>query len=638
MLVYRFLLALVMAALFATCSSTLPQEDDCGGCPDPHQCVASFCVCPPLDPPCRLDCEAGDASCQRGTVDAETCACRPIGQTNHLEVLVVNPSAVSLAPGEHHQLGATGSFSNGDILDVTRSVTWRSSDAAIATVTELSGVVTAVAEGTATITASAGDVAGHATVTVTEEATNGNGEEPEDAVDVSHERELRGAWVATAWSINFPKTSGAASQQAELIALLDTLVDYGLNAIVFQVRPESDAFYASELEPWSRFLTGTLGQDPGYDPLAFLIEAAHARNIEVHAWLNPYRGLINRNVTTPTANHVATRFSEYAYPWGESLLWMDPGAEVVRDHIVDVVTDIVRRYDVDGIHFDDYFYPWPSGGAEFPDGDLYDAYVADGGTMTLANWRRNNVDEMIRLVGEAVVAEKPHVRFGVSPFGIYRTGEPPGISGTSQYDVLFSDPKKWLQERWVDYIAPQLYWPHGGSQDYATLLPWWTSISEDGHYIFAGNALYRLGETASWTVDEFRQQVQLGRDLRDQFSMGNIFYHVASIQNDSSGVASMLRDEFYGAPALTPPVVATRDTAVSVPEVEVAGDVVTVSHVGDTPLRAWVVYAQDGQGWTLDRIVPAGESSFSLPAGTWAISAASRGNVESRGVVVEIGD
>ncbi len=552
---------------------------------------------------------------------------------NNLQLLNIEvvPPEVMLEPGETAQMEALGMFDDGETRNITAHVNWVSDNLSVAGVSA-TGLVTAVETGFSTVSASLGDLVGESAVTV-----RSNVVEPTLA-DVFHEREFRGVWIATAWGINFPSsTSSADAQKVQIQSILDAVEDFGLNAVVFQVRPESDAFYASDLEPWSRFLTGTQGQNPGYDPLSYLIEQAHARNIEVHAWLNPYRALVTRTVTT-ASNHISKRFPQYAYPWGDSLLWMDPGATVVRDHIVDVVADIVRRYDVDGIHFDDYFYPWPTSGYTFPDGPLHQAYLNNGGTMNLADWRRDNVNQMVRLVSEAVFAEKPHVRFGVGPFGIYRTGEPPGITGTSQYDVLYSDPKKWILERWVDYIAPQLYWPTTSSgQPYGTLLPWWAGISPDGHYIFAGNALYRLGDNASWTVDEFRLQVQIGRQYRQQHSMGNIFYHVTNIVTNKSGVASMLFNEFYHEPALTPPVVAVRDITPAHPWVTADGTLVTVDHDQPDTIRAWIVYAASGEDWVIERIVPSTQTSFQLPAGRWAISAANLGNVESRGFVIQIG-
>ncbi len=411
----------------------------------------------------------------------------------------VTPATSQLQAQETVALTATGVYDDASTADLTAGAAWSSDATAVATV-DASGVVTAAAVGTARITATVGGIPGTATVEVLPELA-----------DPAHDREFRAAWVATVWGINFPSsTSSVSAQQAELVDILDALAAHGFNAVVFQVRPEGDAFYASTLEPWSRFLTGTMGQDPGWDPLDYLITEAHARGLEVHAWFNPYRALVSRSVSAPS-NHVSRRFADYAYPWGDSLLWMDPGATAVRDHIIDVVMEVALRYPVDGVHFDDYFYPWPADGYTFPDEPLYQSYLAGGGALGKADWRRDNVNQMIRLIGEELAASAPHVRFGVGPFGIWKAGEPAGVTGTSQYDVLFSDPKKWIQEGWVDYIAPQLYWPTTSTgQPYEPLLTWWAGLTND-RYIFAGNALYRLGDNASWTVDELPRRNRLRR-------------------------------------------------------------------------------------------------------------------------------
>ena len=536
----------------------------------------------------------------------------------------VTPATSQLQAQETVALTATGVYDDASTADLTAGAAWSSDATAVATV-DASGVVTAAAVGTARITATVGGIPGTATVEVLPELA-----------DPAHDREFRAAWVATVWGINFPSsTSSVSAQQAELVDILDALAAHGFNAVVFQVRPEGDAFYASTLEPWSRFLTGTMGQDPGWDPLDYLITEAHARGLEVHAWFNPYRALVSRSVSAPS-NHVSRRFADYAYPWGDSLLWMDPGATAVRDHIIDVLMEVALRYPVDGVHFDDYFYPWPADGYTFPDEPLYQSYLAGGGALGKADWRRDNVNQMIRLIGEELAASAPHVRFGVGPFGIWKAGEPAGVTGTSQYDVLFSDPKKWIQEGWVDYIAPQLYWPTTSTgQPYEPLLTWWAGLTND-RYIFAGNALYRLGDNASWTVDEFRQEVQIGRDLRAQGAMGNIYYHVDNILTDRSGVATMLHDEFYALPALTPPVMAALAEVPAWPRVAVAGTQVTVTHDDPGAVRAWVVYTDAGGAWGVHRIVPAAEGTFTLPAGRFAVSAASLGNVESRAVVITV--
>lgn len=470
-----------------------------------------------------------------------------------------------------------------------------------------------------------------------------------ELVKVSHERALRGMWIPTVDNILFPSQPGLPenAQKAELTALLDAAAKAGLNAVFFQVRPEGDALYESEIEPWSRFLTGTQGEDPGYDPLAFLIEQARERSIEVHAWLNPYRAKADAE-REAAATHVAHTMPEHMRAYG-SLLWMDPGAKQVRDHTVAVVRDLADRYAIDGVHFDDYFYPYPSGD-EFPDADTYGAYLDTGGTMDLGEWRRDNVNRLIQRVSAALAGDHGHVRFGVSPFGIYRPGIPEGIRGLDQYGELFADPVAWMEEGWLDYLAPQLYWPSSQpEQDYATLLAWWSQIAGEGRYVFAGNFVSMLATEEVWSVDEFRHQLDVSRTHRGDGSKGNIFYHGQPIIEDRADIATVLRDEYYSAPALTPPVAAMRHVPVEPPNVsaDVSADVspdvlgddgftVELSHPEPGPLRAWVVYEHRGGEYEIDRIVPAQRDRVELSAGRWAISAAGRHGVESSGVTVEL--
>lgn len=463
---------------------------------------------------------------------------------------------------------------------------------------------------------------------------SGNPTQVPELVDVWHQRELRGVWVATVANINFPSSQSlsATQQQTELRDLLDVLVDSHCNAIFFQVRPESDALYKSELEPWSRFLSGTQGKDPGYDPLETLVAEAHARGIEVHAWFNPYRAKSNKS-STAAASHLSVTQAKFAYDY-DTGVWMDPGAIVVQDHVTAVITDVVKRYDVDGIHFDDYFYPYPNGTA-FPDSATYAGYVAQGGPLALHDWRRNNVNTLVERVSAEIRAAKPWVRFGISPFGIYRPGTPPGIVGLDQYDSLFSDPVKWKAEGWVDYLAPQLYWPSTQTpQAYGTLVDWWAKLPQDGRYTFVGNYLSKLGSSASWTIDEFRTQIALSRAQASYGSLGNIFFHIGPLEKNQSGIRDIFRDEFYATPALSPPVITLADVPVAPPTLIVKGSTVAISH--DADVFAWVIYDDDGAGFAVDRIVPASIQELDLPKGRYAISAAARSMVESRGVVVEV--
>lgn len=453
-------------------------------------------------------------------------------------------------------------------------------------------------------------------------------------VTVSHVRELRAVWIATAANINFPSSRSLSADQmrAELVSMLEDAAAINLNAVVFQVRPEGDAFYRSTLEPWSRFLTGTQGGDPGFDPLDFLIEEAHARNLEVHAWLNPYRAKTSAT-TTAVEPHVSLAFPEYAYPYGTGV-WMDPAAPGVRAHTVAVIRDVTARYDVDGIHFDDYFYPYPDG-TPFPDDATYDAYLQGGGALERGDWRRENVHLLVQAVSEAIAAEKPWVRFGISPFGIYRPGMPPGINGLDQYASIYSDPLRWMNEGWVDYLAPQLYWPTTQTaQAYSALIEWWADQAVDGRYIFSGNFLERLGEP-SWDLAEFEAQLMLNRQALPEGGAGEIFFHIRPIQQDRDGIRDLLRSSFYPRPALTPPLAAASGPPPVPPELEIAGGNVMIDHPMRSSLRGWVVYSDAGGGFQISAIHPAATSVLDLGPGRHAVTAVDRFGLESMGSLVE---
>jgi uncharacterized lipoprotein YddW (UPF0748 family) len=455
---------------------------------------------------------------------------------------------------------------------------------------------------------------------------------PVETVEVGHRREFRGVWVATVANINWPSRPGLSPRAAtdELQRLVDAAADAGFNALVFQVRPEGDALYRSSLEPWSRYLTGEMGRDPGFDPLAELVARAHARQVEVHAWFNPYRAKSSRGQPA-VAPHVSVMSPNAVYPYG-NLLWMDPGSPEVQRRTREVVLDVARRYDVDGIHFDDYFYPYPNGRA-FPDGATYAAYQASGGTLSLADWRRHNVDVLVGSVAEGLRAEKAWVRFGISPFGIYRPGFPAGVTGFDPVANLYADPMRWVERGWVDYVAPQLYWRiDAPRQPYVPLLQWWATSARGRSHLFAGNFLAGM-ETAAWSVDEMRAQLEETRGAETLGATGNIFYHIGPILQNRDGIADLFRDELYAAPALTPPAAGQRPVPAA-PVVVADGGGWRLVHADATPLRAYAVYRADGDAWTLDRLLPADATGLQLPVGRWAVSAVNRYGDESRGVVL----
>ncbi|MDW7980818.1 MAG: family 10 glycosylhydrolase [Verrucomicrobiales bacterium] len=371
-------------------------------------------------------------------------------------------------------------------------------------------------------------------------------------------REFRGAWVPTVNNIAWPSKKGlsTAEQKAELVEFLDRAAALGLNAIILQVRPACDAFYASRLEPWSEYLTGTMGRapEPFYDPLAFAVEEAHKRGLELHAWFNPFRALHASAKSPVAANHISRTRPELVRRYG-SQLWLDPGEPEARAHTLAVVLDVVRRYDIDGVHFDDYFYPYPERDAsgrvlEFPDESSWARFGARTG-LSRADWRRQNVNMFIEEVYRGIKAVKPWVKFGVSPVGIWRSGEPKGVRGLDSYSGLFADARAWLQNGWVDYLAPQLYWRIGArEQSFPVLLHWWVEQNSRGRHLWPG--LYTAKVNESWPVDELLDQIRLVR--RASGATGHIHYHLRRLMGHTNALADVLRTNLYKQPALVPPL------------------------------------------------------------------------------------
>lgn len=331
------------------------------------------------------------------------------------------------------------------------------------------------------------------------------------------EREFRAAWVATVANINWPSEPGlpVEEQQKEALELLDFLEAHHFNAVIFQVRPQADALYDSKIEPWSYFLTGEQGKapEPYYDPLRFWIEAAHARGLELHAWLNPYRAHHIEGGEIGGTSVVKT-MPELTVKLKQGYWWFDPSRKETREHALMVVNDLVGRYDIDGIHFDDYFYPYPSynNDEDFPDDKSWKHYVEGGGRLSRADWRRQSVNTLIQEVYKAIKSEKPLVKFGLSPFGIWRPGHPASVSGFDQYDVLYADARLWLNKGWVDYFTPQLYWKiNKEGQSFPVLLNWWKGENKKNRHLWPGiRADLGGGEQ---NTDEVINQIMITRGM-----------------------------------------------------------------------------------------------------------------------------
>ncbi|HVS31132.1 MAG TPA: family 10 glycosylhydrolase [Thermoanaerobaculia bacterium] len=361
--------------------------------------------------------------------------------------------------------------------------------------------------------------------------------------------EFRGLWVATVRNIDWPSKPGlpVEEQKRELVAILDRMVELNLNGMIFHVRPSADALYPSDLEPWSEYLTGEMGKapEPFYDPLAFAIDEAHRRGIELHAWLNPYRARRLSETAPAASTHITLANPDLVRTYG-SFLWMDPGEPVVRERAVAVVRDIVRRYDVDGIHFDDYFYPYPENGADFPDEATWRRH---GNGMPRDEWRRKNVDDLIEQVARTIKEEKPGVRFGLSPFGIWRPGHPRSVRGLDSYEQIYADSRKWIRQGWVDYFAPQLYWSSTAPQQkFGDLLGWWSRQNRHGRNMWPGLAAHRVGNGRpnSFNASEITGQIRHIRRTRQ--ANGWILFNAKVVMQNRGGIADALKELNRNAP------------------------------------------------------------------------------------------
>ncbi|BAZ41775.1 hypothetical protein NIES4101_77430 [Calothrix sp. NIES-4101] len=464
---------------------------------------------------------------------------------------------------------------------------------------------------------------------------------PVATVRMSHTREFRGAWLACVWNNDFPSKAGlsTAQQKAELTAIITQLQKLNFNALIFQVRPEGDAVYQSKLEPWSQWISGTQGKppEPFYDPLELAISECRKRNIEVHAWFNPYRAKTSIKQGVLARPHLGLTNPDVA-PSGGNQLWMDPGAKVVQDRAYSVIMDVLQRYDVDGIHLDDYFYPYPIEGKSFPDGKTYAAYRNAGGTLSLGDWRRENVNQMILRLSQGIKAAKPHVKFGISPFGIYRPGQPPGIVGLNAFEVLFADSKKWLEEGWIDYIAPQLYWrTDQPKQSYQALLKWWTEINTKQRHIYAGNNIGQLDGKA-WKNEEIAKQITISRNPMNNLSLGNIFFSMSSIIENRQGIADTFQGTIYNRPALAPTMSWRNATSPSIPTgLQVSNRRLNWQPAANNQdIRSWTLYRQNGDTWTLQRVLSRGTNFATVEPGTYVVCAVDRMANESLGVTITV--
>ena len=461
-------------------------------------------------------------------------------------------------------------------------------------------------------------------------------------------REFRGAWIATVANIDWPsrQTLTTEQQQTELRGMLDRARDVGLNAVVLQVRPAADALYDSPLEPWSEFLTGQEGRAPApyYDPLAFAVEEAHARGLQLHAWINPFRAghSTARGAHGPT--HVTRTHPEWTRRYGD-LVWLDPGEPGAVEHSLAVALDIVTRYDVDGLHLDDYFYPYPvtAGGRStpFPDDQSYRTAQAAGERLGRSDWRRQNVDRFVERLYREVKEVKPDVLVGISPFGIWRPGNPAGVTGFDAYEGLYADARLWLRNGWLDYLAPQLYWSRDSrGQGFGTLLSWWASENAQDRHLWPGLFDSRtLPDVGNWRPAEIVEQV---RDTRASGVSGGVVHYSFKALAASRPLGGDLAQQVYAEPALVPAspwLDATPPRAPRVAlEARTGGQEVVFEPAPGEAVQTYVVRTRRGAQWRWS-LQPGSAQSMRLGPGAEAVavSALDRSGNESRATIVTVG-
>ncbi|WP_335975520.1 glycoside hydrolase family 10 protein [Streptomyces sp. CA2R106] len=419
--------------------------------------------------------------------------------------------------------------------------------------------------------AAAGALASAAAVGTAQAATAARTETPARTADPARpagpaaapgtsRRELRGMWIATVANTDWPSAPGLSpqAQRAELTGLLDLAVERRLNAVMVQVRPTADAFWPSPYEPWSQYLTGTQGRDPGWDPLGTAVHEAHRRGLEVHAWFNPYRVAMTDDPGTLAPTHPARLHPEWVLPYGGKLYY-DPGQPQVRRFVEDAMLDAVRRYPVDAVHFDDYFYPYPVAGQTFADDASYARYGA--GFPDRDAWRRHNTDLLVREMAARIKQVRPGTQYGISPFGVWRNAatDPLGsatAAGVQTYDDLHADTRGWVERGWLDYIAPQVYWNIGfAAADYAVLVPWWSDVVAGTRArLYVGEALYKAGaagQPAAWQ-DPAELSRHLAFDAGYPQVRGNIYFSATQVGADPLGAMSEVVAEHYPTRVRTP--------------------------------------------------------------------------------------
>ena len=468
-------------------------------------------------------------------------------------------------------------------------------------------------------------------------------------------REYRGMWVASVGNIDWPSKPGLSEDdcRAEIVKILDEAKALNLNALFVQVRPACDALYRSSLEPWSYYLTGAQGrptsEESGFDPLQVWIAGAHERGIELHAWINPFRARPKGVRYELAEAHIARQRPDLVREYDDGL-WLDPGEPEAVQHSLRVLDEIVRNYDVDGVHFDDYFYPYPKDKQVFPDEQSYAKYLASGGKLAKDAWRRSNIDGFVQRVYDQTKRVRRSVRVSISPFGIWRPGNPKGVQGMDAYSAISADSRRWLCEGWVDMLIPQLYWKiDAPKQPYAELLNWWLSQNQAGRLLVVGNYSSRINSSAeSWQPGEIVNQIQRTRDARGD---GNVHFSAVALMQNRKSLGDTLKQGVYAEAALAPetPWLQGASSGPRTPEVSAQHDDERVdvrwnaAGAQALSIRAWLVQERRDGRWRT-RVVEAGadsavvarsdewgslqELSIAAVDGQWRVSAPVRIKIE----------
>ncbi|MFK3903694.1 family 10 glycosylhydrolase [Bacillus sp. JNUCC-24] len=374
-------------------------------------------------------------------------------------------------------------------------------------------------------------------------------------------REMRAVWIASVYNLDWPSKKGlpVAEQKQEFIRLLDEIKAMNMNAVIMQIKPTADAFYPSAYGPWSEYLTGTQGKDPGYDPLEFMIEEAHKRGLEFHAWFNPYRITMNHtDLSRLSADHPARQHPDWTIAYGNQLYY-NPGIPETQDFIIGGIEEVVKNYDIDAVHMDDYFYPYKIAGVPFPDQETYETYGKKAFTH-IEDWRRDNVNQLVKQINDTIKKEKPYVKFGISPFGVWRNikDDPTGsntTAGMTNYDDLYADTREWIQQHDIDYVTPQIYWSIGfQAAAYDVLTKWWSNeVKGEPVHLYIGQAAYKINQNSdpAWSdPEEYFRQIELNR--QSQLVQGSMHFSLKDLNRNPLNVKDRLREESYSKPALIP--------------------------------------------------------------------------------------